>query len=677
MRRKSSMFFILLLVVAMLQGTVYAQVSVHLEGYFNEFYFTFNKPRGSIPFYNQTREIIFSNSGNESVTVSNIAASISDIPGFTVSLDKNVLTIRAEDDATLKAVFRASPDMAEGTYKGKITVTGTGVNFEEPIQVQITWPDPALNATWDVVDWGSIKAGSNLTRKLIINETMGYKPVSNVELTLVEFGPANLSYAKNLGAIASRGSNIVSVEINTPTRGLTPARYLVSPSILANNTASINVSDAFYEIPPPVLQLDKDFLSFGNITFEPGKDTATQRITISEIRGYTPIEGLNISMMSGESGWIDFPEIDYISPGSSVPITFSLRLPPEASLGVKEWRYLMSTRYAGRNTIIADARVYFPGVEDAIRDLDFVYSALNATGLLNETGLEKLLLDNTRLLLENARGETELRDITMVMSVYSGARSLAILMDEFKGVKDKDLERAGALVVLANNALKRIRIGNENLDKQQLKKYSEICSKSGDAIWHTNAESIVEIISAQAEGNKESNYRVATLYYKRGAEIYALLNDAKAVEYDAQRKRMEELYRESLISAVNLRLEGDGDLEKAQSKMTKLLDFYFVMNPFSYDEVSKTYSTALGKYGKAMELFDVAGEKDDAELLSMEIGRIRQEERIFKNAFMLYGLFWAALFVWFTARVSLGLQYFRQDEDDTHLGEVVLSKERA
>lgn len=668
-------FVLTALITLVVPGSAYAEVSVHLEGFYNEFFFTFDKPRGTVPSYDIERDIMFRNlDPNNSVAISNLAASISDIEGFTVTLGATSLTVLPDDTGSIDAVFHASKDMEEGLHKGKLSITGTSdagsISFTTNIRVQITWPEPVLNATWDENDWGLIKAGSNLTRNLIINETMGYKPINDTQLILVEFGPANLSYTKNLGTLAPHSTNAIPVDISVPIRGLTPSRYSVSPFISANGTVTIEVEDASYEIPYPELVLKNTNLDFGSITFDPDKDSAMRQVIISEVGGYTPIEGLNISLVSGEKGWIEFPEIDYIPPGTSVPVKFSLRLPPEASLGVKEWRYTMTTRFAGRNTIIGRVRVYFPGIEDAIEDLNIIQLTLNTTGL------EKELLDNTMLLLESARGETELRDIAMVMSVYSGARSLINLLNELKTVGEMDLERAGAIVVLSNNALNRIKIGNENLDKPQLKQFSEITFSIGEEIWRRNAETTVELIANRAKANKDSNYRAAALYYKRGAEIYTLLGDPLGEEYDIHRQQLENLYRDSLERAVDLRIAAEDDLESARGKMLRLADFYFLVNPFHYEDVSTSYSSALEKYDESMQLFDVAGEKGDAKLISKEIEKITREQRIFKNAFVAYGMFWVALFTWFMIRISLGFQNFRRDEIDSHVGDVILLREK-
>ncbi|MEE8323133.1 MAG: hypothetical protein V3R57_05885, partial [Candidatus Bathyarchaeia archaeon] len=646
METKLSIFIVSSIVLSvMLQAPVFAEVIVHLDGYYNEFYFTFDKPRGTVPSYDESRDIIFKNlDTNNSVSVSSISLSISDIPGFTVTADTNSLSLSPSGRTKITPVFHASKDMEEGVHRGSLSLTGTNVNFNRSLRVQITWPDPSINAVWDESNWGQIKAGSNFTRNLIINESVGYKSVNDTQLILVEFGPANLTYTRNLGTISPQSKNTIPVDINIPTSGLVPTKYFVTPSISVTGTVSITVTDASYEIPVPQLALDADTLDFEEITFEPGKDSASQQIVLQETGGYTPIEGLNLSLASGEEGWIEYLEFDYISPGESVPVLFSLRLPSEASLGVKEWKYSLTTKYAGNRDITGSVNVYFPGVEDAMKDLDIIASTINPADP------QKELLDNTKLLLENARGETELRDITMVMSVYSGARTLTNLLEDLKEVRETDLERAGAIIVLSNNALNRINIGNENLDKPQLKEYSEICSKIGGEIWQDNAESIVGLISEKAEANRESNYRVATLYYSRGAEIYSLLNDPKAEEYSTSRKQLEVLYRDSIAKAVNLQTEGDGDLEKSHSKMLKVVDFYFVINPFSYDSVDKTYSTALDKYNEALHLYQVAGENNDADLTSKAIEKIEREQSIYKNAFIIYGLFWIVLFIWFIIR---------------------------
>ncbi|MEE8168089.1 MAG: hypothetical protein V3T58_04375 [Candidatus Hydrothermarchaeales archaeon] len=660
---------VVLLLVSTFFGEAYAIVTWHVSGWNYEFDVDFNEPRGTKQ-YTIGRTIVFYNSDeNYSVSIPSLAAT-TDIDGFTVELRATSINIDPETTKSVDATFHVAPNMTEGTHKGKLRITGANVSTSpKSVTVDITWPNPAITAVWDQRDWGKLKAGSAFKQRFIVNETMGYHLAENVSLRIGNIGSAALNYSGALGDILPFGSKRVTVDVEVPERNLEPGTYSVTPRLSSTNITDIDVEDAAYAIPMPVLELDNHSMAFGDITFEAGRDASLNILTVKESGGYTPVEDINLTLSSGEGGWITYTQIDYLPRNSSKILNFILRLPPEASLGDKKWEFTIDTLYAGSHKIEATTTVYFPGIEDALIDLQ------NAT-VLNVTE-SKIILDNSLLLLQNSRGATEIRKIAMVMSVYSGTRSILNLMKEAKDSKATDLDRAGSAIILAENALNKIKIGDENIEDESLKQYTTAIAQAADSLWRSNAVAILSLISDRAEASKDSDYKTAAIYYKRGKKIYSLLGDTEAEnEYLALQTLKEEEYRESLTRAIKLKSEGAGELEVARAKMFGIGNVYFVLNPFAYDLVSQNYRRVIEKYTDARELFEVAGERDDAELLSREVVATVNQEQTIRIGFLVYGLFWTVLFVGFIARVSLGLQYFKQDEEDTYIGEVVLPEER-
>ncbi len=555
--------------------------------------------------------------------------------------------------------------MAEGTHNGRIIITGSGVNYNSSIRVRITWPKPALSTGWDTNNWGDLRAGDGFNRTFIINETVGYHPAPNVVLAFGVRGPVLLKFNGNLGNISPYESRNVPVNVKIPETDLRPGTYRIDPTLSTVSNASIRVEDAAYTIPEPKFSIDKSSIDFGSITFEGGKDSAVDTVTIQESGGYTPVEGVVLNMSVGEVGWVGHTYVDYLAPNSSMPLVFVLKLPSEASLGVKEWEFQLSTAYSGTHKIRARASVYFPGIEDAIK-------IVKISASIPEVNESQSILNNSLFLLQSSRGKTDIGEIAQVISIYTGSLSLINLIREAREAKPQDLDKAGSTIVLAKSALNKIRIGHENMKDPELRTFSNEIFLAAVNMWKAHALDIAGIIGDIARTSEKENYKRAALFFKRGGEIYSLLGEKVADEYHLKQIEMETKYKESIERAANLKEDGGRELSVANAKMFNIGDFYLLLNPFSYEQVRDNYKSAIAKYTDAVELYRLAGEQSNSELLALELAKVLRQERIFRMAFIVYGFSLTALVVFFMVRVSLGLQYFREDDSDAHIGEVVL-----
>jgi len=672
-------FLVMVLMAILIPGTAFA-VEVEPSMDYNQKYidFVFNAPKDSMAEFSIEKTVEFCNPSNESgIPVSALNVSV-DIEGISATPEKTSFTVSPSDPPPncedVKVTFNASSSMEEGEYTGTLKIMGTNVKETDiTIYVEITYPPATINVTWGQQDWGNVKANSTSTHILTVSEVMGYDSADNVSITLTAEGPVKLSYNGDIGFLNVIETKTIKVNVSVPARSLKPGQYTVKPEVTSSSPIKKGVTDAKYQIPYPEMTLSFGELDFDKITFEPGKESSVLTLVINESGGFTPIEGLAVSLVSGEEGWISFNVSDYIPPNESREFDFVVFLPPQASLGTKNWVLRLSTDYAGSRDLQSKVIVYFPGIDRAV---EYLKNQSPLSGY-PDTGS---LIENNILLLEKTKEKNEIRKISMAMSVYSGTRTFLNNLKEADRSKESgDFNRAGDMIIRANAALSKIKIGDENLDDAELKLYSTRCVDLANGIWGQASGDILSTLKSQAALDKETNYKSTALYYRRISEIYSIKQDTENAEkYSKEMKEMESRYKDSLIQASALKTEADEGVKDARARMFGLEDTYVVLNPLVYDRVSNNYKTAIEKYKKAGDLYQNAGELSDASLLFDTTQELISQKEMIYRSFIVYGSLMALLFVWFVVRVSLGWQRFKQDEDEEALGEIVLGgkKER-
>jgi hypothetical protein len=643
---------------------------------YSEVDFDFDKPKNEVTYFETNLTLKFYNADNESAAIlSNLEAKLSGEAadkGISVVLEKNYLRVEPEDSSYLMISFRAPPSVAEGSYGAKLEVKGNytyitkvGVHpllHEFYITINVDHPPATLEATWDLAEWGKLRAGQSFERTLTVRETFGYAGASNVSLYLSKTGPVNLSYTTGVGDVPAGGSKSIKVKIQVPERYLRPGDYWVTPRIVKDyNVQVATLEQANYTIPKPEMALSSAKIDFGSLTFEVDRDTATASITISEVGGYTPIEGLSISQVSGEEGWVAYSQVNYIPPGGNATINFTLLLPPDASLGKKNWVFALATKYAGSAEIVAEATVYFPGLEEAERSLAKLPSLP-----YQET------VQNLRELIAASKGVTELREIAMVMSVYSGVSSFINIFSDLNG---KPLDERVERIILAKSSLNRAKIGSESLEDKSLKKHAIPAVEALEDVWSREAREVAEALEKRV-GKEKMDYRSATLDYRRLKTLYSLLGDEEKVrEYASKQEEMERAYYEALTEAAVLLKSSEKEVAAARRLSFNIKEASFVINPFHYEAVISHYDSAISRVEEAKSLLEKAGERGEAELIQSRLEELTKGKRTVERAFKVYLTLLTLFFLWFVARVTLGLIRWVRDSEALAEGDVVLGAE--
>jgi hypothetical protein len=667
---RSSLLVLLtaVLAAALSPGGVYGQVTVSLLDH--EFFVEFDQPKNAVTSFDFTTSLRLINPTNITETVTGIEAKVLDIPGLSASVSSTTVTIGKEGGKRIDVIFHASPEMAEGVHLGSLQIQSADAKAENiiPISVRISHPPPTLTGVWDEADWGTVRAGTVFTRTVEVRETMGYKAAQGVRLLISAFGPVTLTFDSHVGDLSPFASKRVEVTVSIPERGLTPGRYNIETSFAADTAFAANVTSAVYEIAVPEMKLDKTHLDFGKITFEAGKDSATETLILQETGGFTPLEDLSLSLIDGEEGWITIPQKEYVPPGSSVTLPFSVFLPPDASLGEKHWRVAVSSAHGGTQFLDVSVIVYFPGINDA---LDFLKGEEPVEGF----NASEVLINNTILLLEEARGITDVGTISSIMSLYSGGRTFLASLREVYGGGERDWIEQADIVVRARLALDRMEIGEQNLADPDLRALAEEIVTSAEGAWASLSQEVLEGLLEEVEVQRERNHRKTVQYYRRISRIYALTDEEKAAEFGREAAVAQKAYEEAVSTATGLKMEAEREILKAREGTFSLDTTYLVWNPFAYEFVSQRYERSLEKYREAESLFRQAGEEEESDFLSTVIAELEAQRRILTLGFGLYGLLLASLVLWMIGRVVLGIYYFQEDEKFLRLGEITLKEE--
>jgi tetratricopeptide (TPR) repeat protein len=629
----------------------------------------FDKPKDSVSYFEVNGTLNLVNNGNESVTVSKLNVSFLEVSGISASVAQGTFVLSGGDSEQVNVTFRVNSSLAEKTYDGKLSISGNNVNTkEESVSIRVIHPPATIKATWED-GWGNVKAGSNFTKTLRVAESMGYKGAKNVSIVITHQGPAILKYTSFLGDFIPYENKTLKINVSIPSRGIIPGTYPLRITVSSPTNISAVVGNASYIIPTPQMVLSGTTIDLGKITFESGKESSEGLLVVQEIGGYTPIEGLKISLASGEMGWITYHETNYIPPGGTERYTFKVFLPQDGTLGEKTWRYILSTSYAGTRDLLVKVLVYFPGVEEALAYIRSI------TGI-PEYPESKTIITGTINLLEKTKGTVDTKKIVSVMSIYSGARTfLNNIEDAVKNRARGNLVAAGDSIIRAHRSLTKMKVGEENLDSE-FKATIKDGITSADTVWKRASEDTLKDLKIEALKARESNYKFAVIYYKRISQIYDLQgNEVKAEEYSLLQKEMEGLYEEYLTYATENKTFADSEKKKALEKTFRIKDVSFVLNPLSYESVSAGLENAISAYEEAEKLYRFAGEIEDADLLSNKILTLKKQLQGIKRAFMAYGLFLVALLVGFLVRTSLALQHYRLDEEEGTIGDIVMEGE--
>ena len=222
----------------------------------------------------------------------------------------------------------------------------------------------------------------------------------------------------------------------------------------------------------------------------------------------------------------------------------------------------------------------------------------------------------------------------------------------------------------------KMRVGEENLEDEELHGLSRDSTAAADAVLSTVAADVLTDLETTAEQSRDSNYKFTVLYYKHISQIYGLMGEkAKEEEYAILLGVMEELYRNSLTQASESQVNADADYEKVLETTFNFRGESFVINPFSFDFVSEKLRNSIANYKNAEAMYRISGEIKDADLLRGKISKLEGKMASIMKSFLALGVVLVVLFVGFLVRASLALQRFRLDDEEGVFGDIVMKSD--
>jgi len=611
----------------------------------------FDEPKSKTDSFSESYSVLVTNSANVSVTLN---ATGIDCKGIIVSMSP--VTISPLQNATIGIDFDIPSSFNESKHICKVKIFGTEISDTIlTTTITVIYPPPQLLVTWDN-NLEKVKAGEKYTRNVIVEEIMGYKPAKLVtveikpleeEIGYVTVNPPQISFPKiDPGATVTK-----AITIEVPERNMVPGNYSLNTRGKAvNNRPDDNIDYLIiYEIPYPVMKISGN-LDFESLTFSQEKNINEKSMSIEEIGGWTPIEGVLIEKISGGDGWITLPTIDYVKPNSSENFTFKISLPEDAELGKREWKFKIRTTYAGSSEFSTSTLVYFPSLDESIAE------AKNMPK--NE------ISENLILMLESAKTSTEkqnLKDLAGTMYIYSASKTL---ISEISAMKNTiDIGEKLSHISKIKRSINKIEMTKKLITAGELQDKATKILNYARNIEKSEIDAEVENIIKNLEIYKEEDYKKCSILSKKIGEIYG---KELPEQNDCENK-----YMQAITKTIKLK----DDEEKVRMEIDE--NTYGVgtgrilINPFAYDYVITKYNEDEKIYENLIKIYDVAGEKGESKIYEKKMDDLKTEKNIVGAFFMVYGIIVILILIGIVARIFIGFTQYKRDEEEKMLGDVV------
>ncbi len=623
----------------------------------------FNRPRGSGPYQvNLTVKIRNACVGRANVSVSSAATQ-----GISLKADR--FTLFGLDSFNVPVNLTVPDSTPEGAYYGSMSFSASGSSATSRINISVRWPSPKLAILSK--DLGNVKSGSNSSVSVEVKEVFGYRAAENVSCSFSFQDSKQKEQQARIKNIAPFGRGLCGFMLRLPDRDVVVGNYSVYVRIESVNTGSLSET-VNYTLPVPYVLLAPKELKLGKITFETGKDSAYSMLTIMENGGFTPIEGITFRLIEGEEGWVFPPACDYVPPGGRANCTFRVVLSDNASIGAKEWTFEISSRYTSKINLVARAEVYFIGIEDALAELE----AASDYGIVSKFTQGETLKTNAEAMLNVLRGgNAGIPETATAISIHGGVTSLLSQMDEaHKSFSEGDSLRAGRSLLGARMALDRIsssyRASKIN-DTSLLKSVGAVYASSAE-FWSATSKEILAKLEEDAYATENINYMKSAEYYSILEQLNRQNDTEKSAAFARKALGMGKAYSDSVAQASALKTNGDRLLRKARAGTVVIGSFRIIADPFSYTDSVKNYRLALSDYEAAAGLYRAAGQQNDLNKALAAIQSTESEYSLADTAFSVGTGALSILLILGIIRVTIGMQQYREDEEDIETGGVMV-----
>jgi hypothetical protein len=434
-------------------------------------------------------------------------------------------------------------------------------------------------------------------------------------------------------------------------------------------------------------------IDFGSIELEErGYETKQVNITIREFYYYKPVRNLRFSVTGEYGTWLE-EELDFtvIPPGESRTVTIKIEPGLEAVPKDYAWTYAVSASEIAAKRMEVKAKIVPLNITKLIEG----FQSFQGTPLQRDYPSSDTIIANGIAMLEVVESsEISAEDWQKIPVLMTGTLSLLSSLND--GIVFTEAANYGnAVESLSSASVSTATIeSNADLDNKNIAGYAtDIAADAGtttEAVLRDEAKllelrgwtlkkavehalAIGDISSLQ----EEENVLEAALSYQYAAMLYGLLNDKE--------KRLENVYEGSVLmdghdelvsDATDLRIRAENTIATSrENDLTRIGDWYVLLNPYNYDTFVTSYKTAESYLGDAVQDYQVAGERFLYDQTEEELTQLRSELSsilfLFFFACSLYGL----LFIYAITRIARGTTAYLRDVNEREVGELLVTRQ--
>jgi len=632
--------------------------------------------------YYDTKTFYIYNDGNTSMVISSVPVS-SPGNGITMSIYSSPSSVPAYSYGTVQVSLNVPSSVSTGTYTGIITVNtaaaGSGtmkltlnVNTLIPAKlgsigsrsttIRFDKPKRDVASFPGYIDISLSNIGDST---LYIDNIYTYDPGNGVDFTISDF-PKSISPRESkmvtlqISALSSAREGIFSGKISVTTSK--ESRYggkygteVEEAGISVTIEHGINMEISRLSIP------------FGDTELLSPKE---ESIEITETLGYKSINNIKINKESGASKWLSVSpnNLGNIDPFGSNRVYIKLLYEGDANLYQKdEWSYKISTNNAGSKIFKVTATNTPPDVKPTLEKLT---NQKNSNNIESREIAEKVY-KSLKYADDNARINVYTYKKDELISLVAIANSAVNLLDSHAvaeaSINNGEYDNAYEPLMKGVVAAKIISIYAEKISDNNVKKdIDAVNEKSSNLI-----NILLEKETNFYESKKDSNLLESMIANERLSELWGILGDEEKGQSSSKLAREKfEQHNNYVDSAKNTTLEAENLRRSVQGTyLSKWGGVPILINPFYYSKVSQEYDSIKSKYEKAIQSYDIAGEKEMFKITNEDLNNLKLEYDRINSAFFVFTGFYSILFVAILSRSTKSIVAYVRDASETRMGD--------
>ncbi len=556
----------------------------------------------------------------------------------------NIASIAALEKIKILVTINVGCDSAE-ELSSTITInTNNAGSATVKVKVEVDFPI-GLEEVSENGNFGKLTSGKSNTKTFTIKEKWGYKRLNTVEIKLENsafkqgFNAAGILYPKLSASTLNdvgTGGKTFSLSFDVPLRGTKPYNAYKDNIIVRYKNEKKEVPISF-EIPSPEMEVSKLNFNFPDIE---SKNDATENFKVREKSGHTTLDNFEIKINkctqtdSGKTAdypdgikWIKFDDIQYISPGESKNIKLSIDVPDTYKTANYEWSGVINANYVESKNIVITGIACEPFIKDNIKKLENIHLSgspdnlrQNIISLLNNMCAKRILMSNANTVTNSAKTLLESLNNAQKYNLNSDYNQLIAefnrINNEFNGLKKecKSLE------------------GTYSGDVENIQ-------KSADNAIKEVGTSIAELHEKEAKKYENNNYKKSLEHYRKCYNISGLTKSEKAVECSKGTDSMLNKYNNAIHTA-NSKIKKTEQLQNELNNMVWFdgSDYKFISRISDYNLVGSTYHDIVLNYDEASQLYNKAGEEENASLFRELLIKKQNEKSKVESITMMVGV---------------------------------------